>query len=657
MTDTDYTDRATADAVTFEVLMNGLETLVDEMGEQVLRSCYSFVIWSRDFSCALLDREGELVMHGNQDLPAHVGTLGFHARHILATFAGDIHAGDVFLTNDPYGGGVHLNDVCVVRPLFDGGELIAFALCKGHWADMGGSVPGSFDVTAREIFREGLRIPAIRIVDSGKLRRDIVELCVGNTRQPADAEGDLYAQVEATRVAERELARLIARYGKATVLETFEEVQSYTERVARTAIGRLPDGVWETEQWLDGYPEIDREGLIPVRVRLEINGDAIHYDLTGSHQTLPMFLNGAFGVSTSGLYVGTKMFFPGIPMNAGFQRVVSVHLPADTIVNPKWPAAVAGGGSGAVDKIVCAVCELWSQVTPERALAPSFNLEYLLLGGRDGRSASDRSFMWYDWMAGGWGSRNGEDGLNGTSPTYCSSLALQPVEGQERLAPLVTTEHEFLTDSGGPGRFRGGVGVTKGVTLANAQDSVLSYMCDRGRAITNGIAGGLPSYPHGVWLQSAGEAVPRYLGTMFSDLTVASGDTIRRPASGGGGYGDPLQRDATAVLEDVIDGYVSIERARKDYGVVISTVDEELSQYCVDEEATAVERSAIAAHRLGWLSQSAHDVAARYRDGELDVLDVIRRYGVILHWGTGTLLERSTEQFRSMLQERAAAYW
>lgn len=646
------------DAVTFEVIKNGLETLVDEMGDEVLRTCYSFVLWSRDFSCALLDREGNLIIHGKQDLPAHIGTLHFHTQVILREFGDDIHEGDAFLTNDPYGpGGVHLNDVVVLRPLFHDGALIAFALCKGHWADIGGSVPGSFDVRARDIYREGLRIPAIRIWSKGRLLADIADMCVSNTRQPDDARGDLLAQNEATRVAERELGRIIGRYGVDAVLRTFDQVQDYSERMVRAAIRDLPDGVWETEQWLDGYPDVAAEGLLPVRVRLEVKDDSIHYDLSGSHPTVPLFLNSAFGLTMSALYLGTRMFIPGIPFNAGFYRGITAHLPEDSIVHPSMPAAVAGGGSGATDKVVNALCELWSQVVPERALAPSFNLEYLLIGGRDGRPGRDSSFMWYDWMAGGWGGRNGRDGFSGLACTYCASLALQPVEGQELLAPVVMTDHEFMVDSGGPGRSRGGVGVSKGATVGDADGAVMSYMCDRGRAVINGSLGGLPSYPHGAWVRSPGETQSRYLGTMFSDMPVAAGDVVWRPSAGGGGYGDPLERDPAAVAEDVADGYVSVERARKDYGVVVQVVDADLAEYAVDDAATEAERESIRGARAGWLSEPADEVAARYRAGDVDIYDALRQYGVILDWGTGELLEKTTETFRRMMLERTSSYW
>jgi N-methylhydantoinase B len=264
--------------------------------------------------------------------------------------------------------------------------------------------------------------------------------------------------------------------------------------------------------------------------------------------------------------------------------------------------------------------------------------------------------MWYDWMVGGWGGRNGKDGSNATAPIFGVGLAVQPLEAQERLSPVLTTGHEIRTDSGGPGRFRGGCGVEKGALLREADGTVMSYMCDRARSITWGIEGGLCSIPHGVWLNK-GTDRERFLGAVFSGVDVGPGDVFTRPSAGGGGYGDPLERDPRSVREDVADGYVSPERARKDYGVVIREVDAELAQYEVDEDETAREREQQRAARLGWLDEDPESIAERYRAGELDVLDLVRRYGVVLDWNTGALFPRTTGQFRAMLKRRMASHW
>jgi len=646
----------TLDPVTFEVLKNAFVTTVDQMAEQILRTCHSFVIYARDFSSALCDVRGDTIMQGSQDIAVHVGTLHTTAKSIIEAFGDDMRPGDIYAMNDPYLGGTHFNDVRIVKPIFHEDEVIAFSLSNGHWADVGGSVPGSFDVRAKEHFAEGLRVPPIRIWDEGRFRWDIVQMIVSNTRAPSDAEGDLHAQAEATRVAEREILRLIDKYGGETVITAFSEVQDYVERLTRQRVAELPDGTWETEDYMDYDPSVG-EGMIPIKVKLTIEGDQIHYDLTGSHPTVGSFLNSCYGTTFSGVIAGTKTFFPDVPLNSGFYRVVSVDLgPEGTVVNATWPTAVTGFCSGPYEKIMNAIFELWSKIIPERALACSFNLEYLLVGGRDSRRESKPIFMWYDWMVGGWGGRNGRDGSNGTAPIFGVGLAVQPLEGQERLCPVLTTGHEFVTDSGGPGTHRGGIGVEKGATLTGAESTVMSYLCDRARSITWGIEGGLPSIPHGVWLNK-GTDEERFLGAVFADVPIRSGDTFTRPSAGGGGFGDPLARDPEQVREDVVDGFVSIERARKDYGVVVNEVDAELSEYEVDAEETERERARIGEERWGWLDEDPESVAERFRARELDTMDVIRRHAVVLDWGTGELLPKTTETFRAMVRRRAAAHW
>lgn len=644
------------DPVTFEVLKNAFATSVDLMSEQILRTCYSFVIYSRDFSSALCDAQGNTVMQGSADIAVHVGTLHFQAKAVMEEFGEDIHPGDVFMINDPYRGGTHFNDVSFVRPIFCEGEIIAFSQNKGHWADIGGVVPGSFYVQAGDHFGEGLRITPVRVWSKGDFLKDVAQLIVSNTRAPEVALGDLHAQSEATAVCEREVLRLVERYGKDTVVEAMQETQDYVERTVLERIKTLPQGTWETVDYLDNDPSTP-EGMVPIRIKLTIDDEGIHYDLNGSAPAVATFLNSAYGTTHSSLYSGTKTFFPDVPLNSGFYRAVTADLgPEGTVINASWPHAVTGFCAGPHEKIMNAVFELWSQVMPDRAMACSFNLEYLLVGGRDTRGDKRVFFMWYDWMAGGWGGRVSKDGSNATAPVFGAGLAVQPLEGQERLSPVLTTEHSIAPDSGGPGRFRGGCGIEKGGMLTDGDKTVMSYCADRSRSITWGIEGGLPSSPQGVWLNKGTEN-ERFLGTVFSSVDIEPGDTFTRPSAGGGGFGDPLERDPAEVCEDVIDGYVSVERAALDYGVVLTVGDVELDEYEVNAQETETLRGEIRENRAAWLEEDPESVAQRYRAGELGELDAIRRFGVILDWGTGELLEESTRQYRERLRVRSSSHW
>lgn len=643
------------DPVTFEVLKNAFANLVDQMSEQILRTCYSFVIYCRDFSAALCDKDGDTIMQGSQDIAVHVGTMHLTAKAILNTFGDDIHEGDVFIFNDPYVGGTHFCDVRVVRPVFFDGEIVAITQTNGHWADVGGTVPGSFDISAKEHYGEGTRITPIRIWDRGRYLADVANCLVSNMRGSADRLGDLRAQAEATRVGEREFLRLIDKYGKETVLQAARECQDYVERITRSRVAELPDGSWETVDFIDQDPDVG-EGLIPIKVKMTIEGDQIIYDLEGSHHYVGCFLNSAYPATLSALVAGTKAFFPDIPLNAGFFKAFDVKAPENSVVNAPWPVAVTGFCSGVYEKAQAAVIELWSNMMPNRAMACVFNLEYLLIGGWDRRPGFDTFFMWYDWMAGGHGGRYIKDGCNGTAPVFGLGLSIQPCEGQERLTPVLTSEHSILTDSAGPGKFRGGCGLSKGGTVMECDRAVMSYCCDRARSIAFGIWGGLPSIPQGLW-KNRGKEGEKFLGAIFSGVPVETGDTFIRPSSGGGGLGDPLEREVGMVLEDVIDGYVSVERARKDYGVVIRVIDEEMLEYTIDMEATEKERAIIRENRVAWMREDPQKVRAKLVVGEIDDMDVVRRHGVIMDWGTKEVLPKTTRQFREMLEKRTVAYW
>lgn len=643
------------DPVTFEVLKNSFINSVNQMSEQILRTCYSFVIYNRDFSNGLSDANGDSIAQGAQDLAGHVGTLHLTCKDVIRAFKGRMEDGDVYAINDPYAGGTHFSDVRLIRPIFVDGEVLAFAQSNGHWTDVGGSTPGSFDVKARDMFREGVRITPVRLWHAGRFCDDVANLIAAQTRDPVSIIGDMQSQAEATRIAEREIKRLVEKYGKQAVLDGFADVQNYVERATRKKLGELPRGTWETVDFLDR--DLGKgEGLIPIKIKLTLTGDKAIYDFTGSHPCVNSLYNSGFGGTFSACVAATKYFFPELPLNSGFYRTIEVIAPENTVVNAKWPVAVTGFLMP-FDKVVNAVAEMWSRIVPERAMACTFHSEYLLAGGRDMRTGAGQTFMYYDWLPGGWGGRNGKDGANLTTILFGTGLQSQPAEGQERASPILTQEYQALIDSAGPGKWRGGVGVVKSTQILDVENTVISYICDRERSVVWGVQGGLPGLPHGITLKRAGEAEGTWLGAAFSDEPVSKGDSFSRPTSGGGGFGDPLERDPEAVLQDVMDEYVSLYRAERDYGVVLKVIDEDLLDYEVDAAATAKARAFIRDNRLAWARENPQDVAARYRRKEIDVLDCVRRHAVILEWGTGELLEKTTGQYRDIFETRTIAWW
>lgn len=643
------------DPVTFEVMKNSFITAVDQMAEQILRTCYSFVIYNRDFSNALNDANGDCVAQGNADIASHVGTLHYTCKDVIRFFKGDMHPGDVYAVNDPYAGGTHFSDVRLIRPIFVGNEIIGYTQSNGHWSDVGGSVPGSFDVMAKEMFREGLRITPVRLFDQGRFCKDVANLIASNTRDPASIIGDMEAQAEATNVACREVLRLVEKYGKDAVVSGMAAVQDFVERSVRQRVAALPDGEWETVDYIDRDPS-SGEGMIPIRTKVTIKDDTVEYDFTGSHPCIGSIYNSAFGSTFSAVAAGMKAFFPDLPLNSGFYRVVNVVIPKNSVVGAEWPVAVTGFLMP-FEKIVNSIYEVWSLIIPERGISCTFNTEYLLAGGTDRRGAHVRAFMFYDWVPGGWGGRNGKDGTNAMNACFGTGMLSQPVEGQERGNPILTTEFEILIDSGGPGQFRGGAGVRKGGVLGESENAVISYICDRERSVVWGTNGGLPSIPHGLQIRRAGTDQDSWYGSLLSDVPLCSGDQFSRPSAGGGGYGDPLNRDPEMVVEDVADGYVSVSRAAKDYGVVIAVGDIELCEYAIDSVETEKLRAHMRRSRKKWAEEDPRIVSRMYKLGEIDVIDVVRKYAVILDWQTGDVCMNSTMQFRDSFRARSSNYW
>ena len=648
----------TLDPVTFEVLKNAFTNTVDQMAEQILRTCHSFVIFARDFSSSLCDVEGNTIMQGSQDIAVHVGTLHYTCKAVIEAFEGDIHPGDVFAINDPYLGGTHFNDVRIIRPIFVDGEVIAYAQSNGHWADVGGTVPGSFDINAKEHFGEGLRIPPIRIWDQGKYLGDIVRMFASNTRAPDMIIGDLQAQAEATRVAEREILRLVEKYGKPTIMTAFSEVQDYVEILTRRRIAEMPDGVWETEDYIDYDPSIG-EGLIPIKVKMTIEGDQLSYDLSGSHPAVGTFLNAGFGSAFSGVIAGTKTFFPDVPLNSGFYRAVQVDLgPVGSVVNAPWPIAVTGFCSGPYEKIMNAIFELWSKLMPERALACSFNLEYLLVGGRDARQRGEAVLhvVRLDGRRLGRPQRPRRLQLHGADLRRRARGAAArgpgaPLPGRDDAA---RDPHRLRRAGQVPRRLRRREGRDADRRRAHGHVVLL-----RPRALDRVGHRGRPALAAARRLAQPGQRRASASWAPSSPTCRScAGDMFTRPSAGGGGYGDPLERDP----DQRVRGRrrrLRLDRARaqglRRRRSARSTPT--CSEYEVDLEATEAARASIAAARRGWLEEDAESVAKRYRDGELDVLDLVRHYGVILDWGTGELLPKTTVTFREMLQRRSASHW
>jgi N-methylhydantoinase B len=585
-------EQISLDPITFSILSGSLVNLVDEMVSTVQRTCLSFSIYVGDFSGAVMDAEGRLVAEGTRDVAVHVGALEPSTKAVLEDFPRDeMKPGDVFIFNDPHRGGTHLPDMTFIRPVFWDDEVIAFVCSKGHWLDVGGSIPGSMDALAKDIYQEGLQVPPVKIVDGGVVRQDVARFVLRNVRIPLEAGGDMWAQIAGTKTGERRLLELIEKYGIDTVVSAFNEVMDHSERQIVAEVLKCPEGTWEIEDFIDRDPGDPDRGPVRVHVKLSIQHEPpkIVYDLRGSDPPTNSGMNATRNSSFGALQAGTKHVFPHILLNAGWLRVIEAIYPESSVLNAPRPHACCAEMAGAYEKLCGSVIAVWGNLKPDKVWAPSFNNEYFMAGGVDDRPGMDNKyFVYYHWMMGGWGGMSGRDGRSAGTPIFGAGCANQALEQKERQSPITVQYFKHKTDSMGAGRWRGGCGMDSAMRIDNAGGVLLSYVGDRGKygpGGPRGLFGGGRAMYQGV-TYNPGTPKEKWLDVMFSGIPVETGAILAHYTQGGGGYGNALERDPHAVLEDVLDEFVSIDKAREDYGVVIRPIDPEILDYEIDWDAT-----------------------------------------------------------------------
>lgn len=555
---------ADVDPITLEVVKNALASTADEMALVLMRSAYSPVVRDTlDYSTALCDRNGRIVAQG-LTLAVQLGTFPTVMRHVLAELADDARPGDVYLANDPYGcGGQHLPDLYVIQPVFVGEALEGYAATMAHHSDVGGIAPGSIAVHATEIYQEGLRIPLSRLVDGGVENTTLLRLLEANTRQPAHVLGDLRAQLAACRVGERGLVVLLERYGPEETHRYLDELQRVAERTMRSELAALPDGVHTFTDFIDGVG--DDPVPIPIRVRVEIAGDEAFVDFDGTSPQVEASVNCPVGMVYAACYCAFRGIARAeIPNCEGYMAPIHVAAPAGTIVNPVLPAAC--GARGVVGyRVYDAVMGALAALVPERVIAAGEGGPTLVaLGGYD---EERRPFGTTEVLVGNWGARAERDGLEGVSNPL-ANLGNQPVELIEADQPLRVERYGLVPDTGGPGRRRGGLAYVREYTVL-AERATLTIRTDRRDHPPYGLRGGEPGAPSTNVVVSDGDA--RELPTMpMTAQLLRRGDSFTHVSAGGGGFGDPLEREPDAVLEDVRDGKVTAAAARERYGVVLA---------------------------------------------------------------------------------------
>jgi N-methylhydantoinase B len=577
------------DPITFEVIQHGLGAVVDEMALTIMRTAYSGVVKDAlDYSTAFCDRHGRMIAQG-LTLVVHLGSFPGAVEAILARYGGRIEPGDVFILNDPYGsGGIHLPDIYVIMPVFVDGALEGFACTLAHHTDVGGLVPGSNSTDATEIYQEGLCLPALKLYERGRPSEAIFAIIARNVRVPDKVLGDLRAQVAAARIGERGYQELAARYGAATLRDYGAALLDYSERLARAEIAALPDGVYTFTDYIDA--DNIAGGPVVIQVAVEISGDRITVDFTGTSPQVPAGINSPLAFTRSAVCGAIRFILdPAIPSSAGYFRAIEVRAPAGTVVNPVLPGACGARGITGF-RIIDAVLGALAQAAPERVPAGGEGGNTIIsLGGYQRRGAERRPFVYVDLIAGARGGMAGQDGAEGV-PHPGSNVASTPVEIAEAELPVRIEAYGLVPDSGGAGRWRGALAQVRQVRLL-ADEAVLQVRSDKRRFPPYGLQGGQPGTPSTNLLNPGpGE---RLLPTM-GVTTVRRGDVLRHTLAGGGGWGDPLERDPEAVRLDVWNEKLTAAYAWRVYGVV---VDEE--GRAVDAAATAARRQELRAGRAG----------------------------------------------------------
>ncbi len=550
------------DLVTVEVVKGGLVYAAEEMGIALRNSSYSHNIKERmDHSCAIFDKNKRLIAQA-EHIPVHLGSMGLAVKEGLKIYKGDLQEGDMILFNDPYISGTHLPDITLIAPVFYRGEIIGYVANKAHHSDVGGKVPGSLAGDATELFQEGIIIPPVKFVKRGFFDEEILEIIKFNVRVPEIRVGDLRAQAAANNVGINRILSLVERYGLDNFYEAIEEILNYSERRMRSEIKKMPEGVYVGEDYLESTGV--EEEKVKIRVEITIKGSEITFDYTGTDPQVKGPLNAPLGVTMSGVYYTLMAVTdPTIPINDGCYRPVKLYVPKGCLMNPVKPAPVAGGNVETSQRNVDVLLKAFSKVIPDKVCAGSQGtMNNVCIGG-----TVENNKLWalYETLAGGMGGRPGLDGLDGVHVHMTNTLNT-PIEALEKNYPLRFISYKLRSDSGGAGKWRGGCGIERSWMLTSSR-ATLSILTERNVIPPWGLKGGKPGAKGEFYIIKGGKKKIKLKSKCT--VTLSGGDVFLAKTPGGGGYGNPFERDPERVLQDVLNGLVSEKSARKEYGVVV----------------------------------------------------------------------------------------
>lgn len=561
---------AEIDPITLAVIQGVLESTQREMTLTIEKTSRSSVFnIARDYSNALFSGDGEMVLQG-QDIPIHLGSLMPALRSVADYFADDIHPGDVFYHNDPAWSGSHIVDCCMYKPVFYRDELVFWTVSKGHVTDIGGPVPAGYNPEAKEIYAEGLRIPPLKIRDRGTERRDVVNFILTNVRSRRLQAGDMRAQLAAVTIGERNLIGLLDKYGRDTVMAGMTQLLDLAEAQMRAFIADIPDGRYRGSSVLEDAGH--GCGDIEIAADVTVEGDRMDVTLSSPPQ-IPYFINSYAANSLSGVYLGLMMFaqLPP-PYNAGLYRPLSVDVgPPGTLTNAREPAPHCNCTTTPSESITDAVRMALEQALPERAVASWGHSNGLNIAGKDYRSGEDYVSMILATIISGGGASHKTDGWPAVGPQCCfGALTSGDVEILEYQYPIIIHRYGLMTDSGGAGKLRGGSGTHWEVEPL--RDPMTVVMFGEGRRYpAQGALGAVSTLQE----PKVGRALYYKQDASVEEIKtnriveVEPGERFANQNPGGGGVGDPRDRDRDKVLEDVKNGFVSVRAAWEEYGVRI----------------------------------------------------------------------------------------
>ncbi len=548
------------DPITFAVVKNALDTIVDDMAFAVMRTARSPIIRDvLDYSVTMCDAKGRILAQA-KTVALHLGAVPDAVDIIIDRYAATVEPGDVIILNDPYEGGMHLPDIFMFKPIFHEKRLQGFSVVIAHHCDVGGRVPGSNAADSTEIFQEGLRIPPTRLYQRGEPNETLINIIKKNVRLPDLVLGDLDAQLATCNIGERELLRMIDRYGEENLQGYFDELLDYGERLTRQAIEAWPDGVYHFTDYIDndGFTE----DAIPIKCAITVAGSKVSVDFAGSSPQVRGAINSTLSFVKSATYLSVRCALDAdVPNNAGVYRCIEITAPEGSILNPRMPAPVAARALTGYRVVDCVLGAL-AQIAPKKVMAAGEGGNTVIALSGYAKGASE-PFILVDMINGAWGGRFNKDGVEGvTNPSQ--NMSNMPIETLEARYPIVMEAYGFAADSGGAGEYRGGLGLVREYRI-EADEVVAQIRSDRANHAPYGLFGGGSGACSANYLRSEEGLSP--LPSKFT-RTLHRGAIIRHEQAGGGGYGNPMKRTLDKIEADLANGKISREYAEQRHKVV-----------------------------------------------------------------------------------------